>query len=488
MARLTAILLLLAQQPPSEVDVVTLKDGTTRTGRILSESASEIVMETLIKGSKGQVVGTAKTTVEKANVAKVERASEEARKKSAERSQAFGERGLRRAEALAKVVPAAAEVEGAKGFRVTGTHYALESTCELGFVKDVAVCLEEVFAAYRKYFDIRRNADRKVKVFVFSDKDEYVRFQKRRHGDAILNAAYYHSGENYIAAYNMVQRDEERRVRAVILGVEREIEGFKMEVATVERKVDGAAREIRKKIADAAAEARRSIRADGQGGKDARLRDVDKQEKQLLEDLKKDETGAQKELQDARRKANEAIENNRKIVDRNEKLLATQNRTMFELLFHEGFHAFAANFLWEGAGREEFPRWLNEGMAGYFEMSAVEGGELIHGAAHPAFLALLREKTILNTLVPVELILKGGPGQFLMTHRSEQDRATAYYAQSWALSHYLSTRATRERIAAYLTEVLAGKDGVAAFERLAGKPCREVDAELRKHLDGLKAP
>ncbi|HLF93628.1 MAG TPA: DUF1570 domain-containing protein [Planctomycetota bacterium] len=488
MARLAAILLLLAQQPPSDVDVVTLKDGTTRSGRILSESAGEIVMETLIKGSKGQVVGSARTTVDKANVAKIERASEEARKKSAERSQAFGERGVRRAEALARVVPAAAEVEGAKGFRVTGTHTVLESTCEVGFVKDVAVCLEEVFGAYRRNFDIRRNADRKVKVFLFADKEEYVRFQKRRHGDAILNAAYYHSGENYIAAYNMVQRDEERRVRAEILRVEREIEGFKMEVATVERKVDGAAREIRKRIADAAAEARRGIRADGAGGKDERLRDVDRQEKQLLEDLKKDETGAQKELQDARRKANGAIENNRKIVDRNEKLLATQNRTMFEMLFHEGFHAFAANYLWEGSGREEFPRWLNEGMAGYFEMSAVEGGELIHGAAHPAFLALLREKAVLNTWVPVDQILKGVPGQFLMTHRSEQDRATAYYAQSWALAHYLSTRATRERLAAYLADVLAGKDGVGAFERLAGKPCREVEADLRKHVDGLKAP
>jgi len=488
MARLLAILLLLAQQPPSEVDVVTLKDGTTRSGRILSESASEIVMETLIKGSKGQVVGSAKTTVDKATVAKIERASEEARKKAAERSTAFGERGVRRAEALARVAPVAAEVEGARGFRVAGTQFLLESTCEVGFVKDVAVCLEDVFGAYRKYFDIRRNADRKVKVLVFSDKDEYVRFQKRRHGDAILNAAYYHSGENYIAAYNMIQREEERRVRAEIVQVERAIEGFKSEVATVERRVDGAAREIRKKIADAAAEARRAIRSDGAGGKDERLRDVDRQEKQLLEDLKKDETGAQKELQDARRKANEAIENNRKIIDRNEKILASQNRTMFEMLFHEGFHAFASNFLWERSERAEIPRWLNEGMAGYFEMSAVEGGELIHGAPNPSFHKLLKEKIILNTLVPVELIVKGGPEQFLMVHRSEQDRATAYYAQSWALAHWLSARATREQIAAYVGDVMGGKDPVASFERLAGRPCREVEAELRKHLQGLKAP
>src|SRR5207249_824970 len=80
--------------------------------------------------------------------------------------------------------PEAAEGEGAQGFRVTGSQFQRESTCDAGFVKDAALCLEEVFGAYRQYFDIRRNADRKVKALVFADRAEYARSAKRRHGGA----------------------------------------------------------------------------------------------------------------------------------------------------------------------------------------------------------------------------------------------------------------------------------------------------------------
>ena len=489
MARLAAALsLLLLQQPPQDLDVITLKDGSVRTGRILSETSSEIVLETLIKGAKGQVVGSAKQSIDKANVAKVERASDEARKKAADRAQAFGERGVRRAEALAKMRPAPIDLEGMKGFRVEGTHFVLDTSGDVAFAKDVAVSLEDVFVAYRKYFDIRRNADRKVKVHVFSDRDEYVRFQQRRHGDAVLNAAYYHSGENYIAAFNMVQRDEERKVRTEILQLERAIEGYRAEVVTAERRVDSLALDLRRKIQAAATEERLAIRAAGGPEMAARLQQVDRQEKELLNDLKRQEADAQKQLADARKRADEAITNNRKIIDRNEKILAAQNRTMFEMLYHEGFHAFATNFLWEGSSKAEFPRWLHEGMASYFEMSAVEGGELIHGAAHPTFHKLFREKAILNALVPLDQVVKGGPEHFLVTHRSQAARSTAYYAQSWALAHYLASRATRDQIAAYVGEVLAGQDGVKAFEKMLGKPCREIEGDLRKHIEGLKAP
>ncbi len=489
MGRLAAsLLLLLVPQAPSEQDVVTLRDGTTRAGRILSETESQIVLETLIKGSKGQVVGSAKQTIDKANVAKVERASDEARKKAADRSQAFSERGVRRAEALARMKPLPVDLDGMRGFRVEGTHFVLDTTGDVTFAKDVAVSLEDVFAAYRKYFDIRRNADRKVRVHVLGDRDEYRRFQQRRHGDAVLNAAYYHSGENYIAAFNMVQRDEERRVRTEILQLERAIEGYRADVISAERRVDGLALDLRRRIQAAASDERRAIRAAGGPDAGLRLQQVDRREKELLDDLKRQEADAQRQLSDARKRAEEAIAENRKVIDRNEKILAVQNRAMFEMLYHEGFHAFAANFLWEGSGKEEFPRWLHEGMASYFEMSAVEGGELIHGAPHPGFLKLFREKAVLNALVPLERVLRGGPEEFLVTHRSQAARSTAFYAQSWALAHYLTSRATREQIAAYVGEVLAGRDKVQAFERMLGKPCAAVEAELRKHIDALATP
>ncbi len=486
-----ALLLFLAaslQQAPAELDVVVLKDGTTRSGRIVSETPTQLVIEALIKGAKGQVVGSAKVTLEKEAIASVQRTSDEARRKAADRSTAFGQRGVRRAEALAKLKPQAVVLDGLNGFRIEAAHCVLESTCDVAFSKDVALGLDEIMAAYRRFFDVRRNPERKLKVHLFADKDEFSAFQTRRHGGAVLNPAYYHSGENYVAAYNLIQKAEERRVRAEIVTLERQIETYRNDLASAERRVAFLASDLRKKIQDAAAEDRRAIRADGGGAKDVRLQQVDRREKELLDGLKSDASDIQKELAAERKKAVEAIDNNRKVIERNEQILAGQNRAMFETLYHEGFHAFATNHLWEGAGQREFPRWLHEGMAAYFEMSAVEAGDLVHGAPHAEFVKICRLEAARSGLLPVEKIVRGGPEHFLVTHRSEARRSGLYYAESWALAHWLSTRATREQIAAYVGDVLGGQDPVKAFEKLAGRPCGEVDLELKKHLDGLKVP
>jgi len=166
-------------------------------------------------------------------------------------------------------------------------------------------------------------------------------------------------------------------------------------------------------------------------------------------------------------------------------VIAGQNSLMFETLFHEGFHAFASNYLWEGSGQKEFPRWLHEGMACYFERSVVESGMLIHGASYPEFLKLLKERYVLRTVFPVEKILRGGAEMFGLTHASQAERRTAYYAHSWGLAHYLASRVTSKEIETYVNDVLSGKDGVAAFERMTGKTCAQVDVELRAHLEAM---
>lgn len=476
---------LLAQET-GDLDVLTLKDGTTRSGRVVSETPTHLVLETLILGSKKQVVGSVKVSVDRAQVVSVRFASEEARRKAASRAEAFGTRGLRRAEALARIRMDEANLDGLRGFRVEGSHFRLESSCDPAFTKDVALCLEEVFAAYRKAFDIRRNADRKVKVHLFDSAEAYAAFQTRRHGAAVMNPAYYHLEQNYIAAYNVIQKAEERRIRAETLALQSKIETYRADLASAEKRVGFLVDEIRQGIQGSAEGERRAIRADAEGGKDARLQAVDRRERELLDQLRNEATDVQKELVEERKKASEGVEAARQVIERNERILAAQNRAMFETLFHEGFHAFAANYLWEGGGQKEFPRWLHEGMAAYFEVSSVEGAEFIHGAAHPGFLAICREESARSGLLPVEKILTAGPERFLVTHRSEAARSGLYYAESWALAHYLSSRVSRERIAAYVGEVLGGADPVKAFESLAGKSCLEVEAELKKHLDGLR--
>lgn len=477
--------LLLLQSVPGDQDVVRLKDGTTRSGRILSESADEVVLETLIKGPKGQVVGTAKVTVARSQIVSIDRTSPEVRRLAEERAKNFGERGLRRAEALNRIVPAPVRFQGHDGFRVTGLHYVLESSCSISFVKDVAVCLEEVFASYERFFGIRRNGEKKVKVLMFADRLQYEFYNLHAAEGKISAVAYYRPGDNVVAAYNLVEREKEQLIRTEIDGLLQDIDKYRTRLLAAERQIAALMPAWRRQVADEANELRRLILEDAQGGKDKRLADIDNQEKKMLADLKEGKNAVSAELQSARRALTADIEKCRRVIEHNEAVLAQQNREVFETLFHETFHAFASTYLWEGSGKKEFPRWLHEGMASYFETATVEGALLVHGAPHARFLQLIREKQVLRTAMPVEKVIRGGPEEFTLIHPG-LNRRSDYYAQSWALAHYVAMRASKEQLAAYVDDVLAGKDPVAAFERLAGKSCAQVEIDLKAHLDGMK--
>ncbi|MBV8881358.1 MAG: hypothetical protein JO332_15435, partial [Planctomycetaceae bacterium] len=97
----------------------------------------------------------------------------------------------------------------------------------------------------------------------------------------------------------------------------------------------------------------------------------------------------------------------------------------------------------------------------------------------------IRDKMTMRTTLPIEKIIRGGPDEFVLDHPGVASR-TDYYAQSWALAHYLAMRASREQLEAYVVDVLAGKEPVAAFERLAGKTCEQLEVDLKAHLDALK--
>jgi hypothetical protein len=488
MKAILAGLALLAFPASQDQDVVRLKDGTTRRGRILSETNQEVVLETLIKGSKGEIIGSGKVTLLRSEIEAVERASEESRRKAEERSKTFGERGMRRAEAISRIRPEPVEVDGAAGLRVTGTFYVLDSTGDTGFVKDMAYLLEGIFGAYERHMGVRRNAGAKVRVCILPDRDAYTRFQVRRYGAAVVNPAFYHSKDNLIVAFNMVQKEEERRVLGEIRRVRQLIETLKSNVASESLRINREAREIRQKVGDAASEARRAIRIANPPDVGERLRKVDLWERDNLASVKSQEAALQKELEEIRRAAQEKIEANQKILEHNERVLVNQNREMLEMLFHEGFHAYAANFLWDSKEGASAPHWLHEGMACYFERSVVEGGELVYGSLHPGFVRVLREKLPRAGLPRLEDVLKGGGDLFHVTNASkeQEERSTANYAYCWLLGHTYAEKLSADRTPAYVKEIFGGADPVKAFEKLVGKGVREVEAELRNRILGFK--
>lgn len=463
-------------------DTVVRKDGRRHVGRIVSETASTVEFEVFIKGSKGQLLGTGRISIPKAEIGKIERASDAGR--AADRSEAFRSRGRRRREAMAEMRPAEATFEGLRGLRLEAEHYVLHSTCDASFLKEVAYALDGMHAAYASVFGERRKGG-KVDVYLLSSRVEYDAFQKRRHGGVVLNAAFYDPKGRYIAVFDMIQDREARAIRQEIARAEKEITTFKSRVASEERRIAQEARRIRAEIEKQAAQARRAIRSGG-GDTSARLAELERRRKALQEKLKADEKAAEEQLRAYRKEANAAIERNDAVIAKNRRILAQQGREMYEVLFHEGFHAYAANFLWEGSEHRRFPRWLHEGMASYYEMSVAEGEDLVHGAPHPEFLEICRRQAHAKALVPLERIVRGGADMFQISHLTEAKRATIYYAQSWALAHYLQGAAGAEKLASYASAVVGGADPVEAFERMMGRPCAEIHEELRRHILELK--
>ena len=467
-----------APTPPAERDVVTLKDGTRRDGVIAWENDQAIVMDVLLKGAKGETTGVGKASIQKADILRVERMPEGSRAKARERLAAFTDRGKILAEALARVPVSPFQLGAASGFRADVPFVSLRTTATEATARESAHALAQMFQAFQRHFSVRRNAGQRITVYLFQTRQEYDEFQLREYGGAVLNPAFFDLKKNHIAAYNRVQTAEAARIRERIQETEKEIELYKKAVSEDETSVDRQVREIRARLDTAVAEARKETRGDP-----AAQAEITRQRKLILENLKKEEREILAQLQDRRKRADQAIETHRDIVRKNLDILAAQSREMYETLFHESFHAFAANFLWAESDNASLPRWLHEGLATYYERSAIEAGELVHGGTHPEMLGVLKK----GPLLPLDKVITAGADVYAVSHASEAHHSNALYAHAWGLAHFLISRGTtREAFETYAKDVSAGLNRQGAFEKMMARDLAGLDAEWRLYIERLK--
>jgi tetratricopeptide (TPR) repeat protein len=104
--------------------------------------------------------------------------------------------------------------------------------------------------------------------------------------------------------------------------------------------------------------------------------------------------------------------------------LERRGRNPLSTAFHEYVHLHLLNNF------QNVPLWLNEGMAEFYGSIVSESGDAILGNPQPHYIRLLRTQGILplNTFIGID---QSSP------HYNEQDKNGVFYAQSWAMVHYL---------------------------------------------------
>ncbi|HSW40703.1 MAG TPA: tetratricopeptide repeat protein, partial [Acidobacteriota bacterium] len=96
--------------------------------------------------------------------------------------------------------------------------------------------------------------------------------------------------------------------------------------------------------------------------------------------------------------------------------------------YRTSYHEYVHMLMRSNLGR--LPLWLDEGLAEFFSFAVLSDRNAILGYASPEAIRLLRDRPLLP-LTTLFAVTHDSP------HYREKDKSAIFYAQSWALTHYL---------------------------------------------------
>jgi tetratricopeptide (TPR) repeat protein len=144
----------------------------------------------------------------------------------------------------------------------------------------------------------------------------------------------------------------------------------------------------------------------------------------------------------------------------------------YATIYHEYYHSLTTPYL------PDLPTWLSEGMADFFGHSEVDGRIATVGESAPELLYQLHGAT----LIPLETLFRVDRSS---PYYNEQDKVTMFYAESWALVHYLmigDNQAHKPMMAAYLAALDAGETEDDAAVKAFGS-LKKLQNQLQDYVD-----
>jgi tetratricopeptide (TPR) repeat protein len=141
----------------------------------------------------------------------------------------------------------------------------------------------------------------------------------------------------------------------------------------------------------------------------------------------------------------------------------------YSTVYHEYTHLLSS--------KAELPLWLDEGLAEFYETTEIRDKEVLLGQPSTDILLFLRQ----NRLIPLTTL-------FSVDHNSpyyhEENKGNIFYAESWALTHYLEMKDFQERthrVTDFADLVRLKVDPVTAATRAFGD-LKQLQAALEKYV------
>lgn len=159
------------------------------------------------------------------------------------------------------------------------------------------------------------------------------------------------------------------------------------------------------------------------------------------------------------------------------RLDATMNQNAdepYEPVYHEYVHYLTRGVL------SRLPLWMVEGLAEFYGNTRLEGKQVLVGTPSRTNLLVLHEEHT----IPVSALFAINASS---PYYHEENKASIFYAESWALTHYLVTRDWREhthRVSDFLKLLDQGVLAQEAAPRTLGDP-QELDRKLDEYISRL---
>lgn len=158
---------------------------------------------------------------------------------------------------------------------------------------------------------------------------------------------------------------------------------------------------------------------------------------------------------------------------------ANEREDNFNIIFHEYVHFLLnTNF-----GKGEIPPWFNEGLAEYYAtFKIVNDQKVTLGDLQPQHLDLLQR----NQLMPLKDFFELNNYSL---HQNGNHSRSIFYAQAWALMHYLiqgNNGANKGAMSSFVTLVMNGTEPEAAFQKAFGYDYATMEKALKQYVSQSK--